>query len=78
MAEPDKKPQFSISMTPAELARLDDWAFSNRIRARAEAVRRLVELGLAASAAGWTPEAPAAKKAPKKAPKKATAKKGQA
>lgn len=61
MAEPEKKPQFSISMTPAELARLDDWAFSKRIRARSEAVRRLIELGLAADAAGWSPAAPAPK-----------------
>ena len=67
MAEPEKKPQFSISMTPAELARLDDWAFSKRIRARSEAVRRLIELGLAADAAGWSPEAPPPKaKRPRK------------
>lgn len=64
----------SLVMSDAELASLDDWRFSRRIGSRAEAIRRLLELGLAADAAGWSPEAPTAKKASKKSP----AKKGQA
>lgn len=47
----------TITMTPGELERLDGWAFGQRIRSRSEAVRRLVNLGLAADAAGWSPEA---------------------
>lgn len=57
MAE-QRTAQFSIAMTPDELVRLDDWAFAQRIRARSEAVRQLLEIGLAAHAAGWTPEGP--------------------
>ncbi|TCQ80253.1 hypothetical protein EDF68_103306 [Ochrobactrum sp. BH3] len=29
------------------LSKVDDWSFENRIRSRAEAIRRLVEIGLA-------------------------------
>lgn len=46
----------TISMSPADLAVLDDWSFARRIRSRSEAIRQLVALGLAADAAGWTPE----------------------
>lgn len=74
MSDADERTQrFSIAFTSSELERLDDWRFAKRLPTRAEAIRRLLELGLAADAAGWSPEAP-----PKKAPKKATAKKGQA
>ena len=62
-----------LMMSKSEVAAVDEWAWSKRIRARSEAIRRLLELGLAADASGWSPEAP-----PKKAPKKAPAKKGQA
>lgn len=38
-------------MTSAEqVRRVDDWSFAKRIRTRADAIRQLIELGLAASA----------------------------
>jgi len=74
MSDADERTQrFSIAFTSSELARLDDWRFAQRLPTRAEAVRRLIELGLAADAAGWSPEAPTAKKAAKKSPKKGQA-----
>ena len=39
-----------LLMTPSEVKALDDWAFANRIRSRGEAIRQLIERGLAASA----------------------------
>lgn len=50
--------RITMTMTPAELARLDDWAFARRIRSRSEAIRQLLDLGLAADAAGWKPPEP--------------------
>jgi hypothetical protein len=38
-------------MTPSEVAAIDDWLFSNRVRGRSEAIRRLVAIGLKASGA---------------------------
>jgi hypothetical protein len=71
MSDADERTQrFSIAFTSSELARLDDWRYSKRLPTRAEAIRRLIELGLAADAVGWSPEAPAPKKAPKKSPPK--------
>lgn len=32
------------------IARVDDWSFANRIRSRSEAIRRLVDQGLAKNA----------------------------
>jgi len=64
MEEPEKKPQFSVAMPAEDLAVIDDWAFANRVRARSEAIRRLVKLGLAADAAGWKPGAPPPAKRP--------------
>ena len=70
MSDADERTQrFSIAFTTGELERLDDWRFAKRLPTRAEAIRRLLDIGLAADAAGWTPDAPPAKS------KKAAAKK---
>lgn len=37
-----------IMMTEAELAAIDDWRFDNRIATRAEAIRRLCAIVIAA------------------------------
>lgn len=63
----DKHNRFSIAFPPDELARIDDWRFAQRYAARAEAIRALIALGLAAHAAGWSPDN-AAKKRQRKAP----------
>lgn len=52
MAKPEKKTlKFQMMMSPAEAEVIDDWMFKSRVRSRAEAIRRLVEIGLAADKA---------------------------
>lgn len=43
-----KTERFQLMLSPQEIARIDDWRFANRVRSRAEALRRLVDKGLAA------------------------------
>lgn len=38
--------KFQMCIAKETLQAIDDWSFKNRIRSRAEAVRRLVSLGL--------------------------------
>ena len=38
-AEDRKSVRMQVQMTPAELARLDDWRFSHRVGSRAAAIR---------------------------------------
>ena len=52
MSDELKSERIVVLMTPSEVKALDDWSFSQRIRSRAEAIRRLVQLGLGASRAG--------------------------
>lgn len=49
MTEQFKTERIALMMTPDEVTAVDDWGFANRIRSRAEAIRRLIELGLEAS-----------------------------
>jgi hypothetical protein len=49
MADEQKTERVQLLMTPAEVKAVDDWSFEQRIRGRSEAIRRLIELGLAAS-----------------------------
>ena len=65
MKNEGREARVTIAFTADELEALDGWRFGRRIGSRSEAVRQLIQLGLATSAA---PDAPAAKK-----PKKATA-----
>jgi hypothetical protein len=47
---------------PAELAeRVEDFRFGERLKTEAEAIRRLIELGLQAAAATGAPSKPKAK-----------------
>ena len=47
MGDDDKKTiKFQMMMSPAEAEALDEWGFERRIRSRAEAIRRLCQLGL--------------------------------
>lgn len=46
MADENKTERVQLLMTPSELKAIDDWSFENRIRGRAEAIRRLCEIGL--------------------------------
>ena len=46
MADDKKTLKFQMMMTPAEAEQLDDWMFTNRVRSRAEAIRRLWQLAL--------------------------------
>lgn len=48
MAEELKTERVTTMMTPAEVKAVDDWSFAQRIRSRGEAIRRLIERGLAA------------------------------
>jgi hypothetical protein len=38
--------RFHVCLSDQELATVDDWRFANRVATRAEAVRRLIALGL--------------------------------
>jgi hypothetical protein len=42
-----KTERFNMFMSPSEMQAIDDWAWKNRIRSKSEAVRRLVQIGLA-------------------------------
>lgn len=51
MGEPEMKTErFQLMAPPGWIGRVDDWSFTNRVRARAEAIRQLVERGLRAFA----------------------------
>jgi hypothetical protein len=45
-----KDQRVHLLMSPSELKAIDDWSFSQRIRSRGEAIRRLVVLGLKTAA----------------------------
>jgi hypothetical protein len=49
MAEETEKKtiKFQMMLSEAEAATIDDWGFSRRIRSRAEAIRRLCQMGIA-------------------------------
>lgn len=49
MAKEKKTLKFQMMMAPGEAEVLDDWMFRNRVRSRAEAIRRLCQIGLAVS-----------------------------
>lgn len=49
MPKEKKTLKFQMMMAPGEAEVLDDWMFKNRIRSRAEAIRRLCQIGLATS-----------------------------
>ena len=42
--------KFQMMLSPGEAKEIDDWSFSNRIRSRAEAIRRLCQIGIHTSA----------------------------
>lgn len=46
MADDKKTLKFQMMMSPTEAEILDDWMFRNRIRSRAEAIRRLTQIAL--------------------------------
>jgi hypothetical protein len=46
MADDKKTLKFQMMMSPQEAERLDDWMFKNRLRSRAEAIRRLCQIAL--------------------------------
>ena len=48
MADEKKTLKFQMMMSPAEAKSLDDWMFANRMRSRAEAIRRLCQIGMGA------------------------------
>jgi hypothetical protein len=46
MTDDKKTLKFQMMMSPNEAQALDDWMFRNRIRSRAEAIRRLWQMGM--------------------------------
>ncbi|WP_372400739.1 hypothetical protein ABMY26_36540 (plasmid) [Azospirillum sp. HJ39] len=38
-----------VSFAPSEWKAIDDWMYENRVRVEADAIRRLIELGLEAA-----------------------------
>lgn len=46
-----KTERFNMFMSPSEMAAIDEWAWNNKVRSKSEAVRRLVQIGLALEAA---------------------------
>lgn len=55
--------RITISISPAELASLDDWRFARRIGSRSEAIRQLIARGLTVPDEGEKPAAPRKKPA---------------
>ena len=49
MADENKTERVQLLMTPSEVKAIDDWSFEKRIRGRAEAMRRLCQIGLGIS-----------------------------
>lgn len=49
MADEIKDQRIITLMTPSEVEAIDEWMFSNRIKSRGEAIRRLCQIGMAAS-----------------------------
>lgn len=45
-----KTERFNMFMSPSEMAAIDEWAWKNKVRSKSEAVRRLVQDGLALEA----------------------------
>ena len=48
MSDELKTIKFQLMLAPSEAEAIDDWGFKNRIRTRAEAIRRLCQIGLEA------------------------------
>ena len=48
MSDQKKTIKFQMMMSPSEAEALDDWGFSHRIRSRAEAIRRLMQIAFVA------------------------------
>lgn len=46
MSDEPKDLRIPIMMSASEVKAIDDWSFENRIRSRAEAIRRLCQMGL--------------------------------
>lgn len=46
-----KTEKFQMLMDKTTLGAVDDWGFAHRVRTRAEAIRRLIRLGISASQA---------------------------
>lgn len=46
MAKEKKTLKFQMMMSPEEAEVLDDWMFRHRVRSRAEAIRRLCQIGM--------------------------------
>jgi hypothetical protein len=60
MGDELKTERVQLMMTPSEVKAVDDWSFENRIRGRAEAMRRLIEIALERHA-GLPDEEPSSK-----------------
>lgn len=50
-SDEQKTERFNMFMSPSEMTAIDDWAWNNKVRSKSEAVRRLVQIGLALEAA---------------------------
>ncbi|TCQ29316.1 hypothetical protein [Rhizobium sp. PP-CC-3G-465] len=48
MSDDPKTLKFQLMLSEAEAEEIDDWGYKNRIRSRAEAMRRLCQIGLRA------------------------------
>lgn len=46
MSDEHKTIKFQLMLSPSEAEQIDDWGFKNRIRTRAEAIRRLCQIGM--------------------------------
>lgn len=46
MTEEPRNVRVPVMMSKSEVEAIDDWSFENRVRTRAEAIRRLIDLGL--------------------------------
>jgi hypothetical protein len=57
MSDEPKDVRLPVMVTRSEAVVIDEWRFQNRIASRAEAIRRLIQLGLDASVQSSQPPA---------------------
>ena len=61
MSEQARSVRKVVSFSPSEWKAVDDWMYDNRVRIEADAIRRLIQIGLAGAPkpAGEQPDAKA-------------------
>jgi metal-responsive CopG/Arc/MetJ family transcriptional regulator len=57
VSDEKKSERIPVVLTPSLLARIEDWRFARRLGSRSDAIRQLIERGLASSEPDEPPKA---------------------